>query len=361
MAKLTFNDEQAHVNLWNYMKGVKGFINAVRDGNTNVISNLIKGEIVASHHNKNHPLHFDNVSNKGFSGKSGKTSNHRKDYINKMNNSLHGLKSQLASRVGRNMFLNKYTAERIGDKHQKSKSTWTGQKSAQGRGDVKYFSPTNPKALHIQSIKSSKGSQAYSAGGNQFKATVNAAIKQLTKDQNVIKSVNSQVNEIGRLMDDMKGKTKSVQLELKNKAQLKLNSLFEYPGLKQKTNIEGLGGKVQFGKSVNSLLSVGSEKSQLHSDLRGVEVQTPRAALPKGKDRPGNIKGDVRTLTKANWIGKNSILSRSNSNLLGTKSPGGGFERIKSDLSFLESSPGLDTSLSDPKQMPTAVGQIGGV
>ena len=210
-----FNYEKAHVNIWNHMLTIPGFRELVVRGDFGRISRAIQSEITTAHHNRNHPLHYTN---------SGEGKDYR-SYTKALNNSKHGLTSMLNNRAGKNMFIKGSVAEHSGSKHQKSKSNWKGQTSGQGRSDIIYRNPNNPKFIHRQSLKLSGGSQAMSGGGSQLVATINSAIKTLTKDRNIRLDVNEQAVKIKNLSDSMKGKSGLELQRIKTQQQTLINNL----------------------------------------------------------------------------------------------------------------------------------------
>ena len=295
-----FNDEQAHVNMWNHMLRQPGFRQLVQSGDTQAVNNAIRIEIQKAHHSPKHPLNFKNVKNVGFD-KGGKTPNHYKSYTSRLNNSGNSVAAMLNTRSGRNMAINGYTANRVGGEHKASRPNWKGQSKGQGRADIEYTNPLNPKSLHTQSVKSAGGSQAASGEGSQTKATIMSAIKTLTKDKNVINSVNKEATIIGNLMQSMRGKDKSGADLIQNQIKTRLTNLSkQYPGLDRAFGLEALTGKSQFGKPVNTVLTVGDKGASV-LDPRGIKVESPRISKGKGGldaeglyKRPGVVRLDIK-------------------------------------------------------------------
>tara|TARA_B100001996_G_C18606081_1_gene571847 strand:+ start:43 stop:1206 length:1164 start_codon:yes stop_codon:yes gene_type:complete len=325
-----FSDEKSHEILWNYLVDgdddeiVKKVRKAIKDKDWDVVGREVNNIITKSQSDLEHPLHFDNQGDDGFTGGS-KTDDHRNSFNSRIERSKHGVISMLKSRQGSSMASKGWRVTQQGGEHQRSKSDWSGNPGGQGRTDLVYTDPDNPKAVHRQSQKDVRGSQAYSAGGDQFAATVKAGAKEITKpkfdkprkekdesDQDYksrvtkIKTdarevgkerqgqIGRQAERTGKLVDSMKGKSTEDKQRLKGLASRMTGRMErQNPGLSKAAGQEALTGKAQFGGKVDSVITTGDERSSV-KDPRATSVGNPRPALPKGRTRGGNVKGDIK-------------------------------------------------------------------
>jgi hypothetical protein len=327
-----FSDEKSHELLWNHIVGSldkdaelgKKVRKAIKDKDWVTVENEVNNAVEKAQSDSEHPLHFDNQGDDGFTGGS-KTDDHRSSFNSRIERSKHGVLSMLKSRQGSSMGSKGWKVTQQGGEHQRSKSDWGGNPGGQGRTDLTYTDPDNPKAVHRQSQKDVRGSQAYSAGGDQFASTVKAGAKEITKpkfdkprkekgesDQDYksrvtrIKTdarqagqerqaqIGRQAERTGKLVDAMKGRDTEDKQRLKGLA-AKMTGRMEKqnPGLSKAAGQEALTGKAQFGGKVDSVITTGDQRSSVKNP-RATSVGNPRPALPKGRTRGGNVKGDIR-------------------------------------------------------------------
>jgi len=327
-----FSDEKSHEILWNHIVGSldkdaelgKKVRKAIKDKDWDTVEREVNTAVEKAQSDPEHPLHFDNQSGDGFTGGS-KTDDHRNAFNSRIERSKHGVISMLKSRQGSSMGSKGWKVTQQGGEHQKSKSDWGGNPKGQGRTDLVYTDPDNPKAAHRQSQKDVRGSQAYSAGGDQFSSTVKAAAKEITKpkfdkprkekdesDQDYksrvtqIKTdareaakkkqaqIGRQAERTGKLVDAMKNRSPEDKQRLKGLASRMTGRMEKQnPGLSKAAGQEALTGKAQFGGKVDSVITTGDERSSV-KDPRATSVGDPRPALPKGSTRGGNVKGDIK-------------------------------------------------------------------
>ena len=327
-----FSDEKAHELVWNHVVGSldkdskvgKKVRKAVKDKDWDTVKKEVDNAVDKSKNDPEHPLHFDKQNDDGFSGKK-KTDDHRDSFNSRIERSKHGIIAMMKSRQGNSMASKGWKVTQQGGQHQKSKKDWGGNPGGQGRTDLVYTDPSNPKAIHRQSQKDVRGSQAYSAGGDQFTATMKAAAKEITKpkfhttprkekgesDKDYKARVSSikvaakqagkekeakigrQAERAGKLVDAMKGRSREEKQRLKGLAAKMTDRMEkENPGLSKAAGQEALTGKKQFGNKVDTVITTGDERSKV-KDPRGTSVGAPRPALPKDKTRGGNVKGDI--------------------------------------------------------------------
>ena len=327
-----FSDEKAHEIVWNHVVGSldkkskvgKKVRKAVKDKDWETVEREVNNAVDKSKNDEDHPLHFSKQGNDGFSGGS-KTDDHKDSFNSRIERSKHGIIAMIQSRQGSSMAKGGWKVNQQGGKHQQSKSDWGGNPKGQGRTDLVYTDPKNPKAQHRQSQKDVRGSQAYSAGGDQFTATMKAGAKEITKPKfdkpkkekgesdkdyksrlTKIKvdarqagkekeaKIGRQAERTGKLVDAMKGKTTAEKQRLKSLATKMTGRMEkENPGLSKAAGKEALTGKAQFGGKVDSVITTGDERAKV-KDPRATSVGAPRPALPKGRTRGGNVKGDIK-------------------------------------------------------------------
>ena len=326
-----FSDEKAHELVWNHVVGSldkdskvgKKVRKAVKDKDWDTVKKEVDNAVDKSKNDPEHPLHFDKQNDDGFSGKK-KTDDHRDSFNSRIERSKHGIIAMMKSRQGSSMASKGWKVTQQGGQHQKSKKDWGGNPGGQGRTDLVYTDPSNPKAIHRQSQKDVRGSQAYSAGGDQFTATMKAAAKDVSKPKfdkprkekgesdkdyksrlTKIKvdarqagkekeaKIGRQAERAGKLVDAMKGRTTDEKQRLKGLAAKMTDRMDkENPGLSKAAGQEALTGKKQFGGKVDSVITTGDERAKV-KDPRATTVGDPRPALPKGRTRGGNVKGDI--------------------------------------------------------------------
>ena len=327
-----FSDEKSHELVWNHVVGSldkdselgKKVRKAVKDKDWDTVEREVNRSVEKAQSDPDHPLHFNNQGDDGFTGGS-KTDDHKGSFNSRIERSKHGVISMLKSRQGSSMASKGWKVSQQGGKHQQSKSSWGGNPKGQGRTDLVYTDPDNPKAAHRQSQKDVRGSQAYSAGGDQFTSTVKAGAKEITKPKfdrprkdkdesdkdyksrlTRIKTdarqagkerqlqIGRQAERTGKLVDAMKGRGAEDKQRLKGLA-TKMTGRMERqnPGLSKAAGQEALTGKAQFGGKVDSVITTGDQRSSV-KDPRATSVGAPRPALPKGRTRGGNVKGDIK-------------------------------------------------------------------
>jgi len=330
-----FSDEKSHELVWNHVVGSldkdaklgKKVRKAIQDKDWDSVEREVNNAVEKAQSDSEHPLHFDNQGDDGFTGGS-KTDDHKGSFNSRIERSKHGVISMLKSRQGSSMASKGWKVTQQGGEHQQSKSDWGGNPKGQGRTDLVYTDPDNPKSAHRQSQKDVRGSQAYSAGGDQFASTVKAGAREITKPKfdkprkergesgesdkdyksrlTRIKTdarqagkerqlqIGRQAERTGKLVDAMKGRGTEDKQRLKGLASRMTGRIEKQnPGLSKAAGQEALTGKAQFGGKVDSVITTGDERSSVKNP-RATAVGAPRPALPKGKTRGGNVKGDIK-------------------------------------------------------------------
>ena len=337
-----YNDEKAHEVLWNYLLRTsdsddpdgKKVRDAVRDKEWDTVETELDNLIDKIKTDTDHPLHFDNLEyGDGFTGnpagtaradKGQKTAAHKAPYEERIDRGKAGILSMLKSRQGNSMGSKGWTVTAQGGETEESKSGWVGNPKGQGRTDLVYQDPTDEKKQHRQSQKDTRGSVAYSAGGGQTKAMIDAGAEEITKvkfdkpkkekdespeeyKQRLTKiktdkrkegkekrqEIGRETTEIQRELDSTRGQSAPEQQSTVRSASDREERLYQQnPGLKRAKDQEALTGKRQFGSKVDSVITTGDERSSV-KDPRGVNVSS-RMRAGKGGGRPAVSAGDIR-------------------------------------------------------------------
>jgi len=336
----SYSDEHAGVNVYNYLVGSgdkrrrlgRQMRAAIAAGDNETIRQIASRELEAAQTDPSHPLHFDNASDEGFSGKAGKTDAHRDDYNKQKRESLPGFLAQVASRAGRSIASQGWQGTVKGAEHLEAEPDWTGNTGGQGRRDLE-FRPRvarnrgDSKKVHGVSQKKGIGSQAMSAGGDQTAATFTAAGKEVARrmmpwtrrrknpDESpedyqaamtreklaarergraAVSDVQSRASDIGAALDSTRGKSIEDQKPTVADVSSRINDLErDYPGIKRAAGQEAITGKAQYGNRgrVHSVFTSGVEDSSL-KDPRQQEVGLrPRGGKSAG--RPSVVAGDI--------------------------------------------------------------------
>jgi hypothetical protein len=342
-----YNDEKAHEVLWNYLLRTsdsddpdgKKVRDAVRNKEWDTVETELDNLIDKIKTDTDHPLHFDNLEyGDGFTGnpagtaradKGQKTAAHKAPYEERIDRGKSGILSMLKSRQGNSMGSKGWTVTAQGGETEESKSGWVGNPKGQGRTDLVYQDPTDEKKQHRQSQKDTRGSVAYSAGGGQTKAMIDAGAEEITKlkfdkprkeknEDGEIESdaeykerltkikldkrkegeekrqeIGRETTEIQRELDSTRGQSAPEQQSTVRSASDREERLYQQnPGLKRAKDQEALTGKRQFGSKVDSVITTGDERSSV-KDPRGVNVSS-RMRAGKGGGRPAVSAGDIR-------------------------------------------------------------------
>ena len=115
-----YNYEVALVNLYNHLikgddKGnARGKLlrGAVSRGDMNTVTDILADELNKAKTDPKHPLHFNNADNEGFTGKSGKTKEHRDAYYKALEDQQYTFLNDIQSRIGKNLVSQGYIAKR---------------------------------------------------------------------------------------------------------------------------------------------------------------------------------------------------------------------------------------------------------
>lgn len=296
-----YSDEHALANAWNH---------AVSHPNaSHLLSNSshLHDEIEKAKSDTNHPLNFANQKD-GFTG--GKKPEHEDAYYSELHHAadaVHGIANHPSFK---NAVKNKLQAKVSGASKGKLSDNWkkSGATNTTSKADV-VIGGGQGEEKHGVSLK--KGdAQLMSAEPNEFHATYSHAVEQHQSQNKDFtdehkKSVMDRVSKIQSNLNAMKTTTdKSEQRRLRDEAQGHINSIHsEHPSLLHHVAFEASTGHGKFGQGGEGtarhlVTTIAGSAPHVHDTETGhqpIEVGTPRVALPKGKNRPGNVKLDYKT------------------------------------------------------------------
>lgn len=304
--KESYNDEHAHMHIWNHMinKGISGDRDAMH------------AEFEKAKKDKKHPLHFDNIPSDGFKGKT-KSEGARDSYHAEMKTAIDTVHALASHPLLSQAVKEKHQAKVLGAESGKVSDTWSGHgaKNGTSKADLSIYNPKDEKHEGIQlSMKKGAGSQLMSAGPEENKAVHDYAARQMLNTHPAYEKMSKKekdehhafimdkMSKVHDAMNKMKGADKDEQGKLKNVAQKHLDDVHtKYPELNNFVRREATTGEGKFGKgspyAASFLVKSGTGKSGpiiKHVDDVDYSGPKPRAALPKGDGRSGNIKVDER-------------------------------------------------------------------
>lgn len=320
-----YNYEVALVNLYNHLikGGDKGdargklLRGAVSRGDMNTVTDILADELNKAKTDPKHPLHFNNVDNEGFTGKAGKTEEHRDAYYKALEDQQYTFLNDIQSRTGKNLVSQGYIAKRQGSEQAPLSKTGQksyGKKTDTSKADIVFQHPTRPERVNYVSLKKASGAVSASSGAEEtagnytvgMKAALNLALKsgRITKDQKaqLEKDAASKIAQLRDVMSGSKGMSKEQQKDLLPQIDNIRGEIEKIvPGTERETGKEQLSGKGKYQQGVNSFLSTGrgGGRKQKPEEVSGTHQ---RARLGKGTSktaagpvqRPVTMTGDIK-------------------------------------------------------------------
>lgn len=297
--KSTYNDEHALKTVWNH------FVSAPKKL-TNKKTML--DEISKARNDKSHPLHFDNQTDDGFSGKK-KTEAHRESYYEELERATHAVHGLATHPEFKQAVSSKSKMTVSGAARGKLSDIWTknGAKNTTSKADVIIGEGKNKRTL---SLKKGRNSQLMSAEPSEMMATYDHATDEHVKANSGFtaehkKEVLKQISQVHKHLSSMSGADRPTQEKLRDKAQSIINGIHKkHPNLIRHIADEASQGHGKFGRdgvgTARFIVSTTGSGSHVHDTVTGEHpIQSspvPRVALPKGQDnRPGNLKLDYTT------------------------------------------------------------------
>lgn len=332
--KPKYSDEHANINFYNHLVSSPEVRELIRNKDYEAVNQIIAQELEKAQTDENHPLHFNNTPDEGFSGKV-KTPEHLDAYYAELSRAAPGFLSLIQSNKGRNFASKGWVGRVSGGEHEASKKSWTGNVKGQGRFDYVFSDPDDPRKHHRVSGKDYRGSQAGSAQSDQAAATLARGIEvmaqrrikellgfkppkergeteseykerllQIKRDarkekSDILSTSKKEIDDIRDLMASTKGMTPEQQKDVYMQVQTKMDELERVlPGVKRAAGQEMVSGTGQFskGKTAQSLWTTGGEGSSFR-DPRQQSVGI-RARAGKGGGREMAIAGDIAAAPK---------------------------------------------------------------
>lgn len=320
-----YNYEVALVNLYNHLiKGgdkanARGKLlrGAVSRGDMNTVTDILADELNKAKTDPKHLLHFNNADNEGFTGKAGKTEEHKDAYYKALEDQQYTFLNDIQSRIGKNLVSQGYIVKRQGAEQAPLSKTGQkayGKKTDTSKPDIVFQHPTRPERVNYTSLKKASGAVSASSGAEEtagnytvgMNAALNLALKsgRITKDQKaqLEKDAGSKITQLRDVMSSSKGMSKEQQKDLLPQID-KIRGEIEkiVPGTERETGKEQLSGKGKYQQGVNSFLSTGrgGGRKQKPEEVSGTHQ---RARLGKGTSktaagpvqRPVTMTGDIK-------------------------------------------------------------------
>lgn len=329
-----YSDEHANINFYNHLVSSPKVRELIRKKDFDAVNTIIAQELKSAKTDPEHPLHFNNAADEGFSGKQ-KTSSHENVYYSEIERAVPGFLSLIQSKKGGNIASKGWVGRVSGGEHEASKSSWKGNIKGQGRFDYVFSDPEDPKKQHRVSGKDYRGSQAGSAQADQATATLERGVEVAAQQQvksilankpkkksgetaqeykervaqlkvdarkkgkEIISTSQETLNRIKELMASTKGMSPEQQKDVYTQVQSEIDELEKkVPGVQRASGQEMVKGMGQFPKSktAQSMWTTGGEGASFR-DPRQQSVGL-RARAGKGGGREMAVAGDIQAAPK---------------------------------------------------------------
>ena len=313
------HDEDSQSKLWNYFiansENTK-VRDLILDGEIEKAEKEIKKEVEKAKGDSNHPLNFKNAGDEEFAKATGRQSSDEEPYNKFLDDSVSGLvalagQKKLKSAVEKGL-PTRVTGSGTAELSKKFKSA--GGVDRTPKGDLEVYDPDNSKYRVGISMKKGAGAQLASAEGGEIKGMYKVAAKEYVKRfhrdkskeerqkiQKEIMNDAERLSAIGRLQKSS-GEAQDVNKQkqsLKNVSQgISDRLLDKYPQFERLLSQVATTGKGKFkgNQGTAGIVLTGKNKGK-EATAKSAEQQKsakPRLALPKGANRPGNLKIDYR-------------------------------------------------------------------
>jgi len=312
-----YNYEVALVNLYNHLikatdKGnVKGKVlrGLVSSRDTDGLVDFLAKELNSAKNDENHPLHFNNVDDEGFTGGK-KTDAHRDSYYSELEDQFYTFLNDSQSDLGRKLISQGYTVKRLGDDKiplSKSGKSAYGKESDTSKADIVFQHPTRPERTNYTSLKKASGALSASAGSKEsagnytigMKNALKLALKsgRITKEEakKLEAEGNTKISSLKDVMASSKGMSKGQQKDLQPQIDKLLGDIEGIvPGTARETAKTQLSGAGKYDKPVQSYVSTGrgGGRKKKPEEVSGTNQ---RAALGKGSQK--TAEGGQREMT----------------------------------------------------------------
>ena len=313
-----YNYEESFVRIYNYLTGSENIKNKIgrqmrsliqrsagdsaeaADVMNDIIS-LIAKEVGNAETDPNHPLHFENAPDSGFTGKAGRTEEHRDAYYEKLNNQKYTFLNFIGTESGRSIAASGYPAGRAGNEKIPLTTRGAevyGKSSDTSRADVVFKDRITGEIRHTSSLKDVQGSVGASSGPEETKgnllmgmdAVLNSRLKNREINQNEYDELKKRgetlASEIA-LKLTTKGLSKEeesgiINPEIDSRGLFRTMAEFEdsFPGVSDYVSKEQITGKGKYGKGVDSVLKTGrgGELIEFPEFLAAFVKQRPRTS-----------------------------------------------------------------------------------
>ena len=313
------HDEDSQSKLWNYFiansKNTK-VRDLILDGEIEKAEEEIKKEVEKAKGDSEHPLNFKNAGDEEFAKATGRQSSDEEPYNKFLDDSVSGLMAlaghkKLKSAVEKGL-PTRVTGSGTAELSKKFKSA--GGVDRTPKGDLEVYDPDNSKYRVGISMKKGAGAQLASAEGGEIRGMYKVAAKEYVKKfhgdktkeerQKIEKEIMNdaeRLSAIGRLQKSS-GEAQDVNKQkqsLKNVSQgISDRLLDKYPQFERLLSQVATTGKGKFkgNQGTAGIVLTGKNKGK-EATAKSAEQQKsakPRLALPKGANRPGNLKIDYR-------------------------------------------------------------------
>jgi hypothetical protein len=329
-----YSDEHANINFYNHLVSSPEVRELIRKKDFDAVNTIISQELESAKTDPEHPLHFNNAADEGFSGKQ-KTSAHENAYYSEIERAVPGFLSLVQSKKGGNIASKGWVGRVSGGEHEASKPSWKGNVKGQGRFDYVFSDPEDSKKQHRVSGKDYRGSQAGSAQADQATATLERGVQVAAQQQvknilankpkkksgeteqeykervaqlkvdarkkgkEIISTSQETLNRIKELMSSTKGMSPQQQKDVYTQVQSEIDGLEKkVPGVQSAAGQEMVKGTGQFPKSktAQSMWTTGGEGASFR-DPRQQSVGL-RARAGKGGGREMAVAGDIQAAPK---------------------------------------------------------------
>ena len=302
----SYNDEHAHVNVWNHMVS-KGIAHDKKK---------MTAELDKAKTDKKHPLHFDKADDAGFTGGK-KTQAAKASYHAEHETAMHTVHALANHPDFKKAIAEKHKATVMGGAKGDVTDTWKkhgATKGATSKADVSIHKEgsSHHEGLKL-SMKKGGGSQLMSGGPEENKATHDHAAREMLNNHPKYKKLSKEkkdeahshimkkMDEVGKHLNKMKTTPRTQWEGHRKAAQKALDDVHDkHPELNHYVRKEATTGEGKFGKGSATAAShmVKSGQGNHGAEVKHVKDvdysgKRPRAALPKGDGRSGNIKLDT--------------------------------------------------------------------
>lgn len=309
--RATYSDEHATSRLWNHFIHDPKFQEHISSGRHDDAITHMRGELKKAREDKDHPLHFSKASHEGFSG-GRRTRQHSHSYHRQLSRAVRTVHSIATSeRRGSSSARQRLPMRVVGGTSAPTTKFWskhTGKKKDKPKTDLEIYNPDNPKHSLTISKKQTSSSQVMSAEPNEAEATYKHALRRLQREmrksgasrEETIKATERLSPKISRAVRPLRRMsseraTPSRKLKLKRLAQRRLSQIHtEVPDISRHVGHEAYTGTGKFGRGA-ILGLVGHDVVDLtKKGKKGTSPPYVRAALGKGKGRPGTLRSSER-------------------------------------------------------------------